>query len=214
MPKEEQIFHHIEDNDTTELTPFRFLDLPAELRDEIYLLYFNEPIPLSAIPMFLKFHRPDRPYERPITRVSRQVRAETLSVLYSNYTLAIWTDVKPSHPSAILLEPDTWYHKLHPEKIKFIRRFMLRYWMADSRGSRWRILELEITMSKRDGGSYGIYCSPNYAGFHRDSSGRRIIGAIYEHVTGTLDECVVQPGVGDFTTRELDRLTQIRLSES
>lgn len=60
----------------------KFVELPAELREVIYGLHFED---ISEM-------LPSAPQQPPVTRVSRQIRRESLPLSYSTCTLKIWVD--------------------------------------------------------------------------------------------------------------------------
>ncbi|KAK3080483.1 hypothetical protein LTS18_000937 [Coniosporium uncinatum] len=65
--------------------PFRFLDLPAELRNKIYKLAVTTREPNSHRTAFLAQHA----HQPAITKASRQIRAESLPLYYSENTIEV-----------------------------------------------------------------------------------------------------------------------------
>lgn len=64
--------------------PFRFLDLPAEIRNETYFMAFDCSEPVLMDPESIESgYIPRMP---PLLRVCRQIREETRKIYYSNHT--------------------------------------------------------------------------------------------------------------------------------
>lgn len=121
--------------------PCRLLALPAELREQIWILVVDPGDPTS--------HQP----EPALMCASRYTRAETLPIYYARYTLLISTYLHTSTRSQHNLPPYTSdstrdHHCIEPRKLERITRFRLSYKTYSGVGS----LDYDITLNKSDDG--------------------------------------------------------------
>lgn len=104
-------------------TSFRFLDLPAELRNRIYGFYLAE---CGTVVI--------KPYEKkttgypPITKVSRQTRSEVLPLFYASATFELsYTSKAPP----LALHAQQWVSSTVGDKLKQLRCISIRVQMED-----------------------------------------------------------------------------------
>lgn len=128
-------FTYVLEKADEERTFSRFLDLPRELRDDIYAKYFDA---LPVLP--LKRHQP------PLTQVSSLIRKESLSLYYSNctFTFAFDTNIH-THISKLYKDfkrtdtsqaTDRLLSRISDSDFARIRNFRLQIWEPVRTGRR------------------------------------------------------------------------------
>ena len=95
-----------------------FIDLPAELRNEIYTLHMADYPRYDTLKICEIKEAPDFGY--PITRASRQIRDEVVPMLY--HQVAIDLDIPD--PYGFNVSKD-WLALMHPEAVKQAAKFLI-----------------------------------------------------------------------------------------
>jgi len=121
-----------------------FLDLPPELREQIYVDYFEAysqqrltpyrlPSPLYEVLPQESYYKPIPPHEAPITRVCRLLRNESLPLFYSAHRMPIVAHIDEDWDC--IYGATEWYRRLHPEKLQAIRKLEVYFcFEMNSRG--------------------------------------------------------------------------------
>jgi len=97
--------------------PFRFLDLPGEIRNYIYDLVLVEHGPIAIYACCTRLHDPPA-----ITQVSRRLRGETLSLFYqkNRFRFEIFS---PEEPNTFAI----WINSLSLENIRNLRNVEIAF---------------------------------------------------------------------------------------
>lgn len=190
----------------------RILDLPAELREQIYISYLQawgaqrltpyrlpsptgKPLPPGA------YYKPIPPHEPPLTQVCRNLRVESLPLFYSTYRFPIICHL--DHRGSYF--PVRWYENLDPDKLKAIRHIEVYFCLE--RGERecgfrtQNALSFDLdfdavrgtfTVSRhvREGGGF--------LEFQRECEQKRLEG----HLLKTAAAMIEEGRVGNFTAED------------
>lgn len=196
----------------------RFSELPLELRERIYELYFEAHGRQRLTPFKLPpihgdrledkhYYKPIPPHEPAVTHVSRAVRKESLKVFYSTYRFPFIVHLEHfTHFTAV-----DWYHYLLPEHFKAIRHFELHYCfekpaMRYSSIRSTDVLIVDIDFSQRQNVYTMDVRTPQGSCGPTASSYGRSRGYLMSTFRRALDDMIRGPGVGNFTATDLDRL--------
>jgi hypothetical protein len=181
----------------------RLLELPAELRSRVYQCYMEEESNAST----------SRPREPALTFISRSVRAATLPIYYSNYTLTLHSLVKCDVYGQVRLSRESWFRHIQSEKIKHIKRFNIRYSLFQSYHGEIVPLDFRIELSKK-ANSFEMGHSFDRVWFRNvnrteDPADEDIVVPIRDHLRTTLKSLIQSPGIGSFTADDIDRLVAV-----
>lgn len=107
----------------------RFLDLPAEVRNSIYDLYFEDTYNKMRV----------RPLTPSISRVNSQIRKETLPLFFRGICMTIIVSAAPTKPA-----PQRRYHGDHPTSVSDATKNYFAHatktgWTQHMRHFQWRI---------------------------------------------------------------------------
>jgi hypothetical protein len=182
----------------------RLLELPAELRFRIYQFYMEAEPNAST----------SRPREPALTVISRSVRAATLPIYYSSYTLTLYSLVKCDVYGQVRLSRESWFRHILSEKIKHIKRFNIRYSLFQSYHGEIVPLDFRIELSKKAntfemGHSFDRVWFRNVNRTGDPADFEDIVVPIRNHLRTTLEYLIQSPGIGNFTVDDIDRLVAV-----
>ena len=180
------------------------LTLPAELRERIYCFYFANGTA----------GRTDRPQEPPLLYVSNTIRSETLPIYYSEYTLTIQSYVKCDFYGHAWVTTRKWYHGIHPDKLRNIERFRVRFILVQQYTGELVPLEFQLSPHTRSC-NYSLSHSfdrawirnPHRTGDPADFE--EVLQVLKVHLLSTIENLVNEPGIGNWTAVDLDRLARV-----
>ena len=179
------------------------LVLPKELRDAIYQFSFSN-----------SDEAPKRPVEPPITQVSKLIRAESLTTFYKNFTLKLQVIIKCDSRGHVWLTTNKWYRQLGVPKLQQIRTYLVRFSFLERYFGEPVTIMFTIELDKRTA-SYSIrhefgdawVTDVSRKGDPADCA--EVVSILQRHLVKTLDALLLDPGVGAFTARHLDRLAAV-----
>ncbi len=183
-----------------------FLKLPLELREQIYNFH------ISSIP----YNDRKSQQEPPLTQVSRAVRRESLPIYFSHCTLPIQIFIRHSYYGEVWLPTQPWQHHFSPSKLKYIRHFELTFALHD-RCSSARV-PIRFLIALKQGDSSRLYSIRHsfarswLKNLHRigdPADLEELIVVLRQHLGSVLDSLVINPGIGNFTTEHIVRLTKV-----
>lgn len=133
---------------STVAKPVGFLDLPAELRNRIYELhrasyYNNEHI------SWICEHSSGNPFAYKITRVSRQVRAETVKMFYHGADMSFFLDCPGDYSNA-----KAWLKLVHPDAVAAAGAITVKAWHSGCTCKYACPLRIVITAGDGEPGAY------------------------------------------------------------
>ena len=184
--------------------PITLMSLPPELRERIYHYCFHEAPQTTRSP----------PVEPPITYVSQGLRSEALPIYYSSYTLTIQTYVKCDFFNHKWLTTKRWYHNIHPDNIRHISDFRIRFILVQQYTGELVPIEFRISLHKRDN-RYSIEHSFDRAWFrnpHRTGDPAdfdEVLLVLRAHLMTIVDGLLKHPGIGNWSAADLDQLVKV-----
>ncbi|KAK5732234.1 hypothetical protein LTR17_010680 [Elasticomyces elasticus] len=110
--------------------PLQFMDLPPELRNRIheYTVGYYEKLNLPQLPAAVTNLVYELPLQPMITRVSRQMRKETLSMFYATNHFFLNLDHVPDRElMAGTFIASTWLRAIGAANVEHIKNFTVRY---------------------------------------------------------------------------------------
>lgn len=184
-----------------------FLRLPAELRERIYAFYFEND---GAFQLWKR----QQPIDPALTKVSKQLRSETIPIYYSNYTLSIQSYIRCSYHGQVWLRTEKCYHDISPLKLKHINHFKFQFALIDRYTGERIPIEFHLDLLRRFN-SYRLrhsfarhwFTNPHRIGDPADFE--ELISALRRHLTLTLNKLIMRPGIGNLTSEHLDVLTKV-----
>jgi len=183
------------------------LDLLREFREHIYTLCLWDQQPdLTA-------HR-RRPYEPPITRVSKATRDEALPLYYEAFTMTVQTNVKCDSHGNIWLRTKRWHRSLPSVKVSWLRSMRLRFGFVERYFGEPVTMEFTIRLSKRDNGftiehSFGAGW---FSDVHRTgdpAACEKEVLVLKNHLTSGLTKYIDEGGIGKLQAADIDRLVDV-----
>lgn len=195
-----------------------FLDLPAELRELIYLQYIQSYGEKRLTPFELPslredgaypdeyYYKPIPPYEPALTRASRLIREESIPLFYSTHRFPIVTHLESDFSYTA---PDN-YHRLDPDHLRSIRKLELYFCFeqCDRKLSGFKEADafiMDVDLDQR---------TNSYEFRRRDRIGQdaaygaRLVNLdnLQRAIVESLEVIIQRSGVGNFTARDFDRL--------
>lgn len=196
-----------------------FLELPFELREQIYLQYIALWGQQRITPFRVRideaeqlpdeyYYKPIPPHEPPLNRVSRQVREESIPLFYSRHTFPFIIHTFPGARSTAV----HWYHELDQAKLRRIANWEI-YVCFESVGSMFTLVRKADAQSwilKLDAKSNAYRLGGAVVYGHGPSTVTSLFmpgwHAVEAHLREALDSMIVTQSVEDLTADSLDRL--------